>query len=116
MESHSLKIQQAKVKLNKAQLILDEHDILTCIKRESFKRYYVIKNFEIVKTYKQRRSCRRYIERLSLSLSLITKPLIIIMYKQSKIIKLWQKKSGKTTMVRKYRQCMSQNWTRIATG
>ena len=67
--THSEKIKQSKAALSIAQAKLDDKGIITSIVREGPKSYSVIKNFEIVKNYKQRRSCNRLI--LSLSLLII---------------------------------------------
>lgn len=66
-KSRSEKIKATKLKFGLLQATLDEQGIVTIINRVGRKNYNVIQNFEIVKNYKQRRSARRFIERLSLS-------------------------------------------------
>ena len=48
----------------KVQAYLDKKGITTCIKRVGKKQFQFINNFEIVRTYKTRISCKRQIIKL----------------------------------------------------
>lgn len=65
MDTHSQKIEYAKSDIATwLNMLSTEFDIMASIKQVGKETYQVVIDFEVVETFKQRRSARKYIQRL----------------------------------------------------